>query len=112
MSYSGTVRNGTIVLEPEVELPDGVKVRIDLCAEAESQALDQGAPAAPGAREPGSEEEGIWQALRSLPADASFDDLMEKLYLLYKINRGIRQLDSGQGIPHEVARERFSEWLK
>lgn len=94
MTYKGTVRNGSVVLDDGVALPDGAKVRIAL---AEHSA---------------SEPSPIWEALRDLPPGASFEDLIEQVYLLYKIERGVRQLDAGQGIPHEEARRRFGEWLE
>ena len=58
-----------------------------------------------------TEKQQILEAVGSLPDDASFEDALGKIYLLHKIKRGIRQLDAGQGIPHEQARMRFHEWL-
>lgn len=49
--------------------------------------------------------------MTELPDDASYQDAMERLYLLYKVQRGISQLDAGQGIPHEEARRRMAKWL-
>ncbi len=57
-------------------------------------------------------KEKIAQAIDALPADASFEDAMERLLLLSKIERGLYQLDSGEGIPHAEARARMSKWLK
>jgi predicted transcriptional regulator len=37
----------------------------------------------------------------SLPDDATLDDAMERLYLLYKIQEGLEQDERGEGIPHE-----------
>lgn len=36
---------------------------------------------------------------------------LEKLYLLYKIRRGIQQAEAGQTVSHEEARERLKKWL-
>lgn len=101
MTYRGTIRNGAVVLEPDVELPDGAEVEIALAAE----------PPGPSVGLDG-ERQRLWQALRAMPEDASFEDVVEQVYLLYKIERGVRQLDAGQGVPHEEARRRFSEWLE
>ena len=49
----------------------------------------------------------IVEAMRSLPADASFDDAIERLVFLAKIEEGLAQLDAGQGIPHEDLKRRF-----
>ena len=51
------------------------------------------------------------RAMQDMPDDASVEDIMERLLLLAKIERGIAQIDSGQGIPHEQAKERMAKWL-
>ncbi len=51
------------------------------------------------------------QLIHNLPEEASFEDAMEKLYLLYKIEKGIQQADAGQTISHEEAKKRLSKWL-
>jgi predicted transcriptional regulator len=52
------------------------------------------------------------QAIQGLPDDASFEDAMERLLLLAKIDRGIEQADAGQTIPHAEVKERMAKWLK
>ena len=52
-------------------------------------------------------KERIIAALEDLPADASFDDAIERLVFLAKIEEGLAQLDAGQGIPHEEVKRRF-----
>lgn len=42
----------------------------------------------------------ILQALETLPPDATFDDAIERLVFLAKIEAGIAELDAGEGIPH------------
>ncbi len=37
---------------------------------------------------------------------------MERLFLLAKIERGLRQADAGELIPHEKVKERMAKWLK
>ncbi len=93
MTYKGTVRNGSVVLEAGAALPDGAEVMVAL-----ADATVERGP--------------LWEALRALPPSASFEDLIEQVYLPYKIERGVRQLDAGQGIPHQEARRRFREWLE
>ena len=100
MTYKGTIRNGSVILETGAELPDGAEVEVALTTSKE-----------PGA-DLSEERRQLWQALRALPADASFDDIVQDVYLLYKIERGVRQLDAGQGVPHEEARRKFREWLE
>ena len=49
--------------------------------------------------------------IRELPENASIEDAMEKLFLLYKIEKGIEQADAGLTVPHEVAKQRLRKWL-
>jgi hypothetical protein len=41
-------------------------------------------------------KEQMLQAIRELPDEATVEDAMERLYLLYKVERGIAQADAGQ----------------
>lgn len=54
----------------------------------------------------------ILKAIERLPEDASIEDALERLYLLYKIERGLRQADDGELISQEEARQRMAKWLK
>lgn len=56
--------------------------------------------------------EKVIQVVQDLPDDASIEDVMERLLLLAKIERGIEQADSGQTIPHAQVKERMAKWLK
>ncbi|HVT49875.1 MAG TPA: hypothetical protein VHD57_18950 [Vicinamibacterales bacterium] len=51
--------------------------------------------------------ERILHALEDLAPNATFDDAIERLVLLAKIDAGVAQLDAGQGVPHEAARRRL-----
>lgn len=51
------------------------------------------------------------QLIHNLPEEASIEEAMEKLYLLYKIEKGIQQADAGRIISHEEAKKRLSKWL-
>ena len=91
MTYKGTVRSGAVVLESPTDLPEGAAVRV---------------------RVEGSGKLEMGQALEGLPDDAQLEDVIERVYLFYKISRGVEQLDAGQGVPHDEARKQFSEWLE
>lgn len=54
----------------------------------------------------------VMKAVQGLPDDASFEDVMERLLFLSKVERGIQQADSGQAIPHEKMRQKMKRWLK
>ena len=49
--------------------------------------------------------------IRDLPENASIEDAMEKLFLLYKIEIGIEQADAGLTVSHEQAKQRLQKWL-
>ena len=57
-------------------------------------------------------EEQILKAMSDLPDDASIEEAMERLYLLYKIERGIRQADAHQKVIQEEAKARMGNWLR
>ncbi len=57
-------------------------------------------------------KEQVLKAIEDLPQNASIEDAMEKLYLIYKVERGIKQADSGQKITHEEAKKRMEKWVK
>ncbi len=46
------------------------------------------------------------RVIQDLPDDATFEDAIERLYLLSKIERGLQQSE-GETIPHEEIKARF-----
>jgi len=54
----------------------------------------------------------ILKAIEELPDDASVEDAIDRLSLLYKIDRGLRQAERGELISQEEARQRMAKWLK
>ena len=61
-------------------------------------------------------KEEIIRLMQELPdeatAEETIEDAMERLYLLYRIERGERQIAQGKGIPHEEVRRRMAQWRK
>ncbi len=51
------------------------------------------------------------QIIEQLPPDATVEDAIERLYLLYKVERGLDQANTGQKISQEEARRKLSRWL-
>jgi predicted transcriptional regulator len=51
--------------------------------------------------------EQIREAMEKLPPNATFDDAIERLVFLAKIEAGLAQLDAGQGIPHGEVKRRL-----
>ena len=54
----------------------------------------------------------ILKAIEDLPDDAGVADALDRLYLLYKVDRGIREADRGELISQEEVRHRMAKWLK
>lgn len=54
-----------------------------------------------------SAKQRVLEAVEALPADATIEDAMERLYFLAKIQRGIEQADGGETISHEEAKKRL-----
>lgn len=53
-------------------------------------------------------KEKMIQAVQNLPENASFEDAMERLFFLVKIERGLLQADGGQTMSHDQVKERMS----
>jgi antitoxin MazE len=51
------------------------------------------------------------EAIEALPANASVEDAMERLYLVHKMLRGVAQADAGQTVSQDEARRRMARWL-
>ena len=49
----------------------------------------------------------VLEAMEKLPPDATVEDAIELLVLLAKIERGLAELDAGQGVEHSEAKRRL-----
>ena len=49
----------------------------------------------------------IIEVLKAMPADATFDDAIDRLVFLAKIESGLAELDRFEGLPNEEAKSRF-----
>lgn len=54
----------------------------------------------------------VIRAVQSLPENASYEDAMERLLFLSKVERGLKQADAGQTLPHEKIKQKMKRWLK
>jgi predicted transcriptional regulator len=54
-----------------------------------------------------SAKQRVLEAVEALPADATIEDAMERLYFLAKIQRGLEQADAGETMTHEEAKKRL-----
>jgi hypothetical protein len=49
----------------------------------------------------------ILSALRERPADATFEDAIQRIVFLMKVREGLDGLDQGKGVPHEQVKQRL-----
>jgi hypothetical protein len=56
---------------------------------------------------PGTPRQRALEAIEKLPEDASVEEVMERLFFLSKVERGLEQDESGQVVAHEEAKRRF-----
>ena len=59
-----------------------------------------------------SEKQNILKMVKCLPEDTSIEEAMERLYLLFKVEKGCHQADSGKTVSHAEAEKRMKKWLK
>jgi predicted transcriptional regulator len=55
-----------------------------------------------------SVKQKVLEVVQQLPADATLEDAMERLYFLAKVERGLADADAGRTVSHEDVRNRFS----
>ncbi len=56
-------------------------------------------------------KQAVIEMIERLPDDASVEDIMAELFFRQKVDEGLRQLDAGEGIDHEEAKQRLGKWL-
>lgn len=54
----------------------------------------------------------VIEAVRTLPDNATYEDAMERLLVLAKIDRGLKQLEAGETVSHEKMKLKMGKWLK
>jgi hypothetical protein len=58
------------------------------------------------------EKENVLKTIKELPERFSIDELMEKIFFLYKVETGLEQSKKGEGISIKEFDERYAKWLK
>ncbi|HPW74994.1 MAG TPA: hypothetical protein PLJ32_03365 [Kiritimatiellia bacterium] len=51
------------------------------------------------------------RTLEELPEDATWEDVQERINFLIGVRKGLRELDEGNGIPHDRVKEEFAQWF-
>lgn len=54
----------------------------------------------------------VLKAVEEMQPDVTFEDVMERLYFLYKVERGLKQVEAGDTLSHEEAKQRLKTWQK
>lgn len=54
--------------------------------------------------------ERVLRLVEEMPSDVTWEDVMERIYLLQKVERGRQQIAAGQGISHAEAKQRMKRW--
>ena len=57
-------------------------------------------------------KEKIIQAVETILADTTFEEAMERLLFIAKVERGVQQADAGETLLQLEVKERMSKWLK
>jgi len=51
------------------------------------------------------------KTIEQLPANASWEDIQERINFVAAVRKGLSELDEGKGIGHDKVKEEFAEWL-
>lgn len=51
------------------------------------------------------------EAIQQLPDDVSYEDIMERLLFMQKVDLGLQDIQEGRVSSHEEVRERLAKWL-
>jgi predicted transcriptional regulator len=52
----------------------------------------------------------VLQAVEDLPENTTFEQAMERIYFLAKVERGLAEADAGEMVDHDEIRREFGEW--
>jgi predicted transcriptional regulator len=53
----------------------------------------------------------VLETISELPDEVSLDEIAERIEFLAAVQKGIDQLDRGEGIPHEEIKRQLATWL-
>ena len=58
-----------------------------------------------------TEKEIVLETIRALPDDCSLEEIAERIEFMAAVQKGLDQLDAGEGIPHEEVKKQLASWL-
>jgi hypothetical protein len=53
----------------------------------------------------------VLEAIKELPEETSIREIVERIEFMAAIQKGLDQLDRGEGIPHEEVKRQLATWL-
>jgi predicted transcriptional regulator len=56
-------------------------------------------------------KEAVLEAVRQLPDDAGFEDVLDQIETLAAIRRGEADADAGRVVPHDEVKRRIASWI-
>jgi predicted transcriptional regulator len=54
----------------------------------------------------------ILKAIQDMDEDVTFDEVIERLCFLYKVNKGLKQVETGDTLTHDEVKQRIKTWQK
>jgi len=58
-----------------------------------------------------TEKEIVLETIRAPPDDCSIDEIAERIEFMATMQKGLDQLDRGEGIPHDEVKKQLASWL-
>jgi len=58
-----------------------------------------------------TEKEIVLETIRALPDNCSLDEIAERIQFMAAVQKGLNQLDNGEGIPHDEVKKQLASWL-
>jgi len=58
-----------------------------------------------------TEKEIVLETIRALPDTCTLDEITERIEFMAAVQKGLDQLDRGEGIPHEEVKKQLASWL-
>jgi len=56
-------------------------------------------------------KEIVLETIRALPDNCSLDEIAERIEFMAAVQKGLNQLDNGEGIPHDEVKKQLASWL-
>ncbi len=58
-----------------------------------------------------TEKDMVLETIRALPDSCSLAEIAERIEFMAAVQKGLDQLDEGEGIPHEEVKKQLASWL-